>query len=83
MDKMEVLANLFGVSTDWLRWGEMENTASPSAKRSELTYQFKNPLPFENMEAAVLQDFLLLNTKNKELILSIIETLLVQQKIYS
>lgn len=79
---MEVLSNMLGVSTDWLRWGDMEIGVSPSASRYELNYQFINPLPAENMEIAVVQDYRLLSPKNKRLISSIIEILLTQQNLY-
>jgi transcriptional regulator with XRE-family HTH domain len=79
MDKMEVLANMLGVTPDWLRWGDRENTTGSSAALTNQTQRFIKSLTIENMETAVLQDYRLLNPQNRELIFSMMELLLMQQ----
>lgn len=76
MDKMEVLANMLGVSTDWLRWDDPESTA----KGAWLDHSADNVLPIENMEKAVIQDYRLLNVSNKKIVFSLMEILLKEQK---
>lgn len=83
MDKMEVLANMLGVTPDWLRWGDEESTTNPSAMVPDWIHKLKEPLPIENMEKAVIQDYRLLNTSNKKIVFSLMEILLKEQKTHS
>jgi transcriptional regulator with XRE-family HTH domain len=81
MDKMEVLANMLGVTPDWLRWGDGESALSSSAMASDWKHKITEPLPIENMEKAVIQDYRLLNASNKKIVFSLMEIMLKEQKV--
>jgi transcriptional regulator with XRE-family HTH domain len=80
MDKMEVLANMLGVTTDWLRWGNEKSTSTQHPTRAGVIYALNEPQPVENMEKTVMQDYRLLNTSNQKIVFSLMEIMLKEQK---
>ena len=80
MDKMEVLANMLGVTADWLRWGDEKQTLTQYPGRTRTMYALNEPQPLENMEKAVIQDYRLLNTSNQKIVFSLMEIMLKEQK---
>jgi hypothetical protein len=80
MDKMEVLSNMLGVTTDWLRWGDEKRSPTHHPARGVDIYPPNAPQPIENMEKAVMQDYRLLNTSNQKIVFTLMEIMLKEQK---
>jgi hypothetical protein len=77
LDKIDVLANLLGTNSQWLRWGEKNPNQLNTMERTESIH----PIALEpNLEKTLFQDFRLLNTANQRVIFNLIEIMLHEQK---
>jgi transcriptional regulator with XRE-family HTH domain len=79
MDKLSVLANLLGVTDDWLRWGQMSvhEPVNNSYRQAALISQ---RTATHITEKSFVQDFMLLSPVNKRLVGAVMEVLLQEQR---
>jgi hypothetical protein len=78
MDKIEVLANMLGTNSEWLRWGE---TPMANYQTTVSTTDFLKDVSFEpNLERSVIQDYRLLNRQNQRVVFHLMEIMLREQK---
>lgn len=76
LDKLQVLADLLGVSPDWLRWGVVQG---PSANETQPLY-VKQPRPDGSSIQSLTQDVRLLNDSHLKLVQALVTAMLVEQK---
>jgi hypothetical protein len=77
LDKIDVLANLLGTNSQWLRWGEKNPNQINPIERIGAGHQIASE---PNLEKSLIQDFRLLNTANQRVIFNLIEIMLHEQK---
>ena len=76
LDKIDVLANLLGTNSQWLRWGEKNSNQVNTMGRTESIH----PIALKpNLEKSLIQDFRLLSTANQRVIFNLIEIMLHEQ----
>jgi hypothetical protein len=78
MDKIEVLANMLGTNSEWLRWGETP-IANYQTKLSR-TDVLKDVSFEPSLERSVIQDYRLLNRQNQRVVFHLMEIMLREQK---
>lgn len=86
-DKLEVLARWLNVSADWLRWGNLADATARERTPAARVHAGTPPLLARQNQAAyagqeessLLQDWQLLDTRNRQLIRAMIELLLRDQ----
>jgi len=77
LDKIDVLANLLGTNSQWLRWGDKNPNQINTMGRTESIHTIALE---PNLEKSLIQDFRLLNTANQRVIFNLIEIMLHEQK---
>lgn len=78
LDKIDLLANMLGTSTQWLRWGEKNTNQIHSIEQNKEIYR----ISFEpNLEKSIIQDYRLLNRVNQRIIFNLMEIMLREQRI--
>jgi hypothetical protein len=77
LDKIEVLSNLLGTNSQWLRWGEKNPNQINPIERIGAGHQIASE---PNLEKSIIQDFRLLNKANQRVIFNLIEIMLHEQK---
>lgn len=77
LDKIDVLANLLGTNSQWLRWGEKNPNQVNTMGRTESVHLIALE---PNLEKSLIQDFRLLNSANQRVIFNLIKIMLYEQK---
>lgn len=78
MDKIEVLANMLGTNSEWLRWGETpianyQTTVSRTDVLKDVSFE-------PSLERSVIQDYRLLNHQNQRVVFHLMAIMLREQK---
>jgi len=76
LDKLQVLADLLGVSADWLRWGVVQTL---SAGEGQALY-VKQTRPDGSSIQSLTQDVRLLTDSHLKLVQALVSAMLVEQK---
>lgn len=76
LDKLHVLADLLGVSHDWLRWGVVQG---PMVNEGQPIY-IKEPRPDGSFVQSLTQDVRLLSDKDLRLVQALVTAMLMEQK---
>lgn len=81
-DKLLVLANWLDVSEEWLRWGEGADMSSRLDTGGGITPQVarQKRAAYAQEERSLIQDWRLLDTRNRQIVTSIMEVLLRDQR---
>jgi len=76
LDNLQVLADLLGVSQDWLRWGVVQST---SVNTGQPLY-IKQTRPDNSSVQSLTQDVRLLTDSHLKLVQALVTAMLVEQK---
>lgn len=76
LDKLQVLADLLGVSQDWLRWGVVQG---PAISEGQPLY-LKQSRPDSSSVQSLTQDVRLLTDSHLKLVQALVTAMLVEQK---
>jgi transcriptional regulator with XRE-family HTH domain len=76
LDKLLVLADLLGVSSDWLRWGVVRG----SLAQEEQPLYIKQLRPDSSFIQSLSQDVKLLSESHLKLVQALVSAMLVEQK---
>jgi transcriptional regulator with XRE-family HTH domain len=76
LDKMQVLADLLGVSQDWLRWGVVQGATTNEAQ----PLYIKQSRPDGSSVLSLTQDVRLLTESHLKLVQALVTAMLVEQK---